>query len=145
MIGRAGLRWRGQTILEFAISSLVVVALIFGMIDLGRAVFTRTMLTSAVREAARQAIITPNSRSSIVNAAAARSPSLTFTDSMFTITCVGSDNSARSCAPGQTSPPSVQPLDKVNVCVDYTFTMIATQIVGFSTIPFHECETAQIP
>ena len=133
--GRARLRWRGQAILEFAISSLVVVALIFGMIDLGRAVFTRTMLTSAVREAARQAVITPGSVDNMRAAAAARSPSLTFTNSMFTVTCSGTTT---TCS-------AVQPLDQIQVCVDYTFTMIATQIVGFSTIPFHECETAQVP
>jgi Flp pilus assembly protein TadG len=140
--GKAGRRrWHGQAILEFAISSLVVVALIFGMIDLGRAVFTRTMLTSAVREAARQAVITPDQVSSMRDAAAARSPSLTFTTSMFTVTCAGFDNSPKTCG----SSSNMSALDKVNVCVDYTFTMIATQIVGFSSIPFHECESAQIP
>ena len=59
----AGCRQRatsGQAMVKFALGSLLLLMLVFGTIDLGRAVFTRTMLTNAVREATRQATITPN-------------------------------------------------------------------------------------
>ena len=39
----------GQAAVEFALTSLLLLTLVFGTIDLGRAVFTRTMLTNAPR------------------------------------------------------------------------------------------------
>ena len=42
--------WRGQSAVEFALSSLLLLTMIFGTIDLGRVVFLRTMVTNAVRE-----------------------------------------------------------------------------------------------
>ena len=46
-------RLRGQGTVEFALISLTLLMLTFGLIDFGRAVFARSMLTNAVREAAR--------------------------------------------------------------------------------------------
>jgi Flp pilus assembly protein TadG len=136
----------GRAALEFALSSLLFLSLVFGLVDLGRLVFLRTMLTNSVREATRQAAITPGSTADIVAAAAQRSPTLSLSASNFTITCTNWSvpPSARSCASGSTSPPTVTQLDKVGVCASYTFTVIAPRIVGRSTIAATECEYASV-
>lgn len=45
----------GQTIVEFAITSLVFLLIVFGSIDLGRAIYLNSELTEATRDAAREA------------------------------------------------------------------------------------------
>ena len=132
-------RWSGQAAVEFVVASLLFLGMIFGTIDLGRLVFMRTMFTNAVREAARQASITPSNTSEIVSAAQRRSPSLTLSASNFTVTCSDWSNGARSCASGSTSPASVKQLDRVQVCGTYTFTVVTTRIVGRSSIATTEC------
>ena len=43
----------GQSVVEFSIVSLVLMMLLLGVIDLGRGVLYRSMLTNAVRYGAR--------------------------------------------------------------------------------------------
>ena len=50
-------RTRGQALVEFALVIPVFLALLLGMIDLGRAVWAADSLASAAREAARFAIV----------------------------------------------------------------------------------------
>src|SRR3954447_26895299 len=50
---------RGQSAVEFALVSLVFLALTFGALDLGRGVFVRAMLSNAARESSRYASINP--------------------------------------------------------------------------------------
>jgi Flp pilus assembly protein TadG len=150
----------GQAIVEFALTSLLLLTMIFGTIDLGRAVFTRTMLTNAVREAARQGSIEISNKtgnvstvkSAMATAANTRSPSLTFTASSFTLTCSTwpSDVVAsvpRNCDPTidpNSNPRPVQVEDRVMVCTDYPFSFIASQLIGRTTITFHECEQTSV-
>lgn len=47
----------GQTLIEFALLIPVVLALILGFLDLGRAIFYYSSLSNAVREATRYAIV----------------------------------------------------------------------------------------
>ena len=49
----------GQAIVEFALSSLLFLMIIFGTIDLGRAVFTAVTLHNSVREASRYGKVHP--------------------------------------------------------------------------------------
>lgn len=49
----------GQAIVEFALASLVFLMVVFGTIDLGRAVFTAVTLHNSVREAARHGKVNP--------------------------------------------------------------------------------------
>ena len=44
----------GQSLVEFALSSVVLLLLVGGLVDIGRAVFVSEVLSSAVREGARQ-------------------------------------------------------------------------------------------
>src|SRR5215210_720512 len=86
MDSRVGSRRRralsGQSVVEFSLVSLVLLLIVFGTIDLGRAVLGRSMLTNAVREAARYGSIYPTdgvgypNTSNIVAAAQRRSPSM---------------------------------------------------------------------
>jgi len=48
---------RGQGLVEFAIVLPIIVVAIFGIIDLGRAVFTYNALAQAARQAGRMAIV----------------------------------------------------------------------------------------
>jgi len=139
----------GQAAVEFALTSLLLLTLVFGTIDLGRAVFTRTMLTNAVREATRQATITPNYPAAIKNAADIRSPTLNLASGAFVVVCdtwaVGITPSlTRSCNPDSTSPIGVQSLDRVTVCTDYPFSLIATKLIKRATFTFRECEQASV-
>ncbi len=54
---RLARRERGSAMVEFAIVAPVLFVLIFGMIDLGRALFLLNNLTAAVREGARLAAV----------------------------------------------------------------------------------------
>lgn len=147
MAGRAaGRAWDGRAALEFALASLLFLSLVFGLIDLGRLVFLRGMLTNAVREAARQAALTPGSAADIVAAAQQRSPGLSLSASNFTVTCSdwAAPPGARSCAAGSASPPTARQLDKVRVCASYTFAAAAPRLVGRATIAATECENASV-
>ena len=88
----------GQSIVEFALISLVLFMMTFGILDFGRAVMTRAMLTNAIREAARYGIVGERSLATIgpgtncfsdsycdriVQAAQRRSPSLGLTAAHF--------------------------------------------------------------
>ena len=55
--GRRGLgRLAGQSTVEFALSSVVLILLVGGLVDIGRSVFVSDALSSAVREGARHGI-----------------------------------------------------------------------------------------
>ena len=136
--------WAGQSAVEFALSSLLLLSMVFGTIDLGRIVFLRTMVTNAVREAARQGAIAPGSTADMAAAAAARSPTLGLTASNFTVTCSTWTGTARSCATGNVSPPSVTQLERITVCASYTFGVIATRLIGRSSITVSECEQTSV-
>ena len=47
---------RGSTAVEFALILPILLALVFGMIDFGRLLYTQEVLNNAVREGARQGI-----------------------------------------------------------------------------------------
>jgi Flp pilus assembly protein TadG len=50
-------RSRGQALAEFAIVVPIIAMMIFGLLDLGRAVFTYNTITQAARQGARTAIV----------------------------------------------------------------------------------------
>ena len=63
---------KGQSIVEFALLLPVLLFIIFGLLDMGRAVYTYTVLASAAHEGARQAVIVDNTDQVVVNAALQR-------------------------------------------------------------------------
>lgn len=48
---------RGQTLVEFSIGLLVTLLLVFGAVEIGRAVFAHNTVANAAREAVRYAIV----------------------------------------------------------------------------------------
>lgn len=49
-------RMRGQSTVEFGVSAIVLILLVFGLLDLGRAFYFAVALAGATREGAREAI-----------------------------------------------------------------------------------------
>lgn len=157
----------GQGVVEFAFVSIVLMLLVFGMIDLGRAVFTRQMLTNAVREAARNGMVAWQTQSapdtttctsgtlcaSMVAAAASRSPTLGLTSANFTsggslsIGCnpwtVSGAGSITTCQPTPASPASSSG-DRLTVCATYQFSFTAARLLGLTTIPMKECTAVSL-
>lgn len=50
----------GAAVVEFAITMTMLLVLVFGIVDFGRALFTMNNLTQAVREGARLGAVAPN-------------------------------------------------------------------------------------
>jgi len=73
-------RFRGQSVVEFALVSLLLMTMVAGVIDLGRGVYARTTLTNAVREASRYGATDPSNSAGIIQSAARTSPGLTLAD-----------------------------------------------------------------
>lgn len=63
---------RGQALAEFALASLVLMVLVLGIVDLSRAVYVRSMVASAAREAARVGSVDPGSAAAMLRAARER-------------------------------------------------------------------------
>ncbi len=139
-----------QTVVEFALVSLVLFALIFGIIDFSRAITTRVMVTNAVREALRVGVVAPSNTTAMIDAATARSPMLgSFT---LTRTCSTWGASAtptslavapvtRTCNPvSATEVNGYQSLDRLEVCITYNFDLLVTGMLRIGgTIPMSEC------
>lgn len=60
---------RGQGLLEFAITIPLLLLMLVGIFDLGRATFYYSSLTNSAREAARYGIINPNDPNGIIQKA----------------------------------------------------------------------------
>ncbi len=106
---------RGTNLVEFAIIATAFLLLVFGTIDLGRAVFQYNMLASSAREGARVAIIQSNTNTQVTNRAVASSANLLAAGD---VTISGT----RTCA--------AQPCGTVTVAVRRTFTPVTPLIAG---------------
>jgi Flp pilus assembly protein TadG len=80
---------RGTTILEMALVMPVLVFLIVGLVDFGRAVYMRNELANAARDAARYASIDPANTTCIRAAASKHSSMVTLSAADITITPPG--------------------------------------------------------
>ncbi len=73
-------RFRGQSIVEFSLVSLLLLTMVAGVVDLGRGVYSRTTLSNAVRESARYGATNPANSPGIIGAAVNTSPGLNLAD-----------------------------------------------------------------
>jgi hypothetical protein len=64
--GTLSLRERGQSVVEVALILPIFLMCVLGMIDLGRAVYAELVLTGAVREGCRAAIVQSNTNAVVV-------------------------------------------------------------------------------
>ena len=70
---------KGAAAVEFALILPVLILLIGGIVDFGRAMYTEVMLTNASREGARTAIITSATLADVRARASAAAPTITVT------------------------------------------------------------------
>lgn len=71
-------RGRGQALVEFAIVMPIIVVVVLGLVDLGRAVYSYNTLAQSARQAARTAIVNQN-LTNVQNQAIASAPTLGLT------------------------------------------------------------------
>jgi hypothetical protein len=105
---------KGQNLLEFAIIIPVVIIMILGVVDFGRAMLTYSALNTVVREATRDAVVQPPSAFTYTKAQVSRYPFLKDCEEKCTI-CINDD-------PNCTLP--LVPAGKVRVFIRYIFTPI---------------------
>lgn len=119
---------RGQATVETALGLTVLLMLILGFIDLGRAFFMNTELTQAVNEGARYATFNSNV-TSIQNKTIAAAPTLGLTTSNITVTCYsGSTTTVKPTC-------SVTQGDTVKVTATTTYTPVSfgiARLIGAS-------------
>lgn len=135
----------GQGVVEFAFVSIVVLLLSVGIIDLGRGVYQRQMLTNAVREAARAGSLAPSNSAAMAAAGQRTSPTLGLTTSNFTVTCSNWDDS-NSVYTGYSTAncSSSRSRDYLKVCANYTFGLTAPRLIGWKTVSMNECNVTTI-
>lgn len=81
-------REAGQTLVESALSLLVFLSMILGIVDIGQLFYTRYMLTGQVRTVARQAAIEPMEDAAIRHALAPNRVEITRTGEKITVAIV---------------------------------------------------------
>lgn len=135
----------GQSVVEFAFVSIVVLLLSVGIVDVGRGVYQRQLLTNAVREAARTGSLGPSNSSAMVAAGQQTSPTLGLTSGNFTVTCSNWDDTNSvytSYSAGNCS--SSRSRDYLKVCASYTFGLTAPRLIGWRSISMNECNVTGI-
>jgi Flp pilus assembly protein TadG len=136
----------GQSVVEFALVSLTILIITFGIVDIGRAVFQRSMLANATREAARYASV--NGQSSDINAVAAyaaqRSPTLNLTSSNVSTLACTRWNVSTSSWDSITGCTGVQLGDRLEITMIYAFTTSASLLLPVPQITMTESATVTI-
>jgi Flp pilus assembly protein TadG len=115
----------GQAIVEFAIVSVAFFMMVFGTIDLGRAVYMYSQLNNAVQEGARVGKTNPVDHTAIQNKVIDLASSFDLTSSDVSVTCYTSDGTLTD----QCSTSS-----KVQVEATANFTAITQDFLGISPI-----------
>ena len=89
-------RTRGQALVEFTIVIPIIALMIFGLFDMGRAVFTYNTITQAARQAARTAIVDQDV-DRVRAVAYSSAPTLNLGTSNVDVCFKESDSSERDC------------------------------------------------
>ncbi len=71
-ISPSRMKQKGQALVEFALILPLLVLLVFGMVEFGRAMYIKNMLNNAARAGARAAVVTPNLAQSVSYSLATR-------------------------------------------------------------------------
>lgn len=122
---------RGQSLVEFALVLPVFVLILFGLFDLGRAVYAYNTISNASRESARVAIVN-QTNADVEGEAIKQAVSLGLTDAA--VTPVYAAVGGASCGdPGAGDPIAVGCL--VSVTVEYDF-VPATPVIGQLLEPY---------
>ncbi len=150
---------RGQSLTEFALMAPLLVLVLLGAIDLGRAYFAYVSITNAAREGARYGMDNPRSGGSfsVANCQDTGGDHKTIryhvcqevngspvtianpnTDIVIECSAFSPESySSANCA-------TVANGGRIRVTVYYTFNFITTQIIGLSTLKLHNYATMAI-
>jgi len=79
----------GQAIVEFALVSVAFFMMVFGTVDLGRAIYMYSQLHNAVREGARYGKMNPTDATTIKAKVVAGASTLNLTSANVTVSCTG--------------------------------------------------------
>lgn len=109
---------RGQALVEFALASFALLLLLFGILELGRAVYIYNAMTNAAREGARYGVVAladATFEQDIKNRVKSLAVALGLTDNDITVTCVTDGGAAgqQFCSP--------YTANSVRVQIDYRF------------------------
>lgn len=117
-------RERGAAAVEFALILPILLLLIGGIVDFGRAMFTQVIVTNSAREGARAAVVGVNSAGLQARAKAAAGPYST--------------SAGLVVSPIETCPSAPGPTDNASVTVTMSFDWIllgpALAVVGSSSV-----------
>jgi Flp pilus assembly protein TadG len=122
---------RGTAIVEMALALPILLVMVLGALDLGRAVYTRNMLANAARDGARFAAIDPNN-STCIKTVASR---------------IGAPAGLTSSDVSISFPSGVDIDQPVRVTVTKTYTPVNQMLakaIGASTVPLKAESTMQI-
>ncbi|MBI1800885.1 MAG: pilus assembly protein [Chloroflexi bacterium] len=111
------LREWGQTMVEFALLLPVLLLIVFGIFEFGRAFYAYSTVANAAREAARFGIVDPTNTSGIQDAAISHATALGLTSSDVVIQCPDG-----ACTVG----------NRISVTVNYTFSAVVPLIPSFA-------------
>jgi Flp pilus assembly protein TadG len=126
---------RGQVLAEFAVCSLAVLALLLGIIDFARALYTNHLVSNGARSATRYAIVngvsacaggSPDPLQAYV---LAQSPGIAASKLTVTTTCAGGNTGCSSTATPYNGSGCL-----VSVTVTYSFSFIAP-LISILVIP----------
>lgn len=109
---------KGQAIVEFALTLLIVTVILMGIFDLGRAIYAYNAVASAAREGARAGIVADTTDAEIKAAALNAAPGLGLSEADVTIEPPGSRVSGGT----------------IRVTVTYTFQPAVSNLWGGSSI-----------
>jgi Flp pilus assembly protein TadG len=114
----------GQAIVEFAIVSVAFFMVVFGTVDLGRAIYMYSQLHNAVQEGARYGKTHPIDSSGIQDTVIDSASSFDLTSDDVTVTCRGTDDGVVDCTS----------CAKVQVDASAQFSAITQDFLGISPI-----------
>lgn len=109
---------RGQALVEFALASLLFLVIVFGTLDLGRAIYQYAQVHNAVREGARVAKVKPTDTAAIKDRVLATSTGLGLSADSINVSGGGG-----------------KPGDMVRVTVTYRFTLITGALLDVEVPP----------
>lgn len=111
----------GQSLVEMALLLPILLLLMVGMLDLGRAFYAYITITNAAREGARYAASHPTDDSSSIAAAVAEAASSGYTISSSNVSL----NSGHSIQPG----------DPITVTVSVNYSLLSSYVIKSGSIP----------
>ncbi len=123
-------------LLEFSLILFLLVAIAFGILDLGRIFNASVILTNAAREGARYGTRNPDNSAGVVTAAQNEAASSGLTISSTQITSVCPDlNADGSCDPGY----------PIRVTITFPFDMILGELFSVSPITLQRSAEMMVP